>query len=493
MEFTPIFFHGAVKKITGYTESEFIAGNPTWDQIISPADLDVALADGEKMRSLSNYAYEREYRILNKNGQVKWVHEFAKNVCGDSGQPEFVEGVIYDVTDRKMIEEEHRLLQSKMQHAQKLESLGVLAGGIAHDFNNLLMSVLGNADLALLKLAPEAPSREYVEKIEKAAERAAELTNQMLAYSGKGRFVVQPIQVSRLVEEMGHLLETVISKKATMQFHLAPDLSPIEADASQVRQVVMNLITNASEALGEKSGTVRVSTGGIDADRAYLAESFLDDELPEGRYVYLEVSDTGCGMDPETRGRIFDPFFTTKFTGRGLGLAAVLGIVKGHGGTIKVYSEPDRGSTFKVLFPASHADPQPVEAKGEAVRANLRGTTILLVDDDRGVLEVAGTMLERAGFRVLTAADGLKGVEAFRQHRDEVALILLDMTMPGMDGEEAFQELRRIRPDVRVILSSGYNEQDATNRFAGKGLAGFIQKPYRSARLLDRIYEALER
>ncbi|MBE7560041.1 response regulator [bacterium] len=253
----------------------------------------------------------------------------------------------------------------------------------------------------------------------------------------------------------------------------------------------MNLIINASEAIGEASGVIVISTGAVECDRAYLAGSYIDEDLPPGLYVYLEVADTGCGMTPETLARVFDPFFSTKFTGRGLGLAAVLGIVRGHRGAIKVYSEPGRGTTFKVLFPAS-SRPVQNDAVRQPAAARWRGVgLILVVDDEETVRTLARRMLERLGFTVLVASDGQEGVEIFRQHADEVRAVLLDMTMPHMDGEEAFRELRRIRPDVRVVLSSGYNEQDATNRFAGKGLAGFIQKPYCLEDLCDVIRRAL--
>jgi signal transduction histidine kinase len=432
-----------------------------------------------------------EHQIVLPEGAVRWQEWTGRVLFGEGGDPAEFQSLGRDVTERKLAEEEQRRLEAQLQHAQKLESLGVLAGGIAHDFNNLLMGVLGNADLGLATMAPETPGRHYLQKIETAAMRAAELTNQMLAYSGKGRFLVERIQFNRVVEEMVHLLRTVISKKATLKFDFTQNLPTIEADASQIRQVVMNLITNASEAIGDTSGVIGLSTGVLEADSRYLSETYLDDELPEKEYVYLEVSDTGSGMDQETRQKIFDPFFTTKFTGRGLGLAAVLGIVRGHKGAIKVYSEPGRGTSFKVLFPRSENTPVAREEEPKRAAAARPGTTILIVDDDESVLNVAKRMLQKSGYIVLTAVDGRRGVELYRQHAGEIDLVLLDMTMPQMGGEEAFGELRRIRSDVRVILSSGYSEQDATNRFAGKGLAGFIQKPYRSAELLVKVREVL--
>jgi signal transduction histidine kinase/CheY-like chemotaxis protein len=389
-----------------------------------------------------------------------------------------------DLTDRLALE-------AKVQQAQKQESLGVLAGGIAHDFNNLMMGIIGNAELALMDLPPKAPGRSYVKRIETAAGQVAELTNQMLAYSGKGRYVVEPIDLNRLVEEMMYLLQTVISKNATLQFYLAQDLPALEADAGQVRQVVMNLITNASEALGDSSGDIGVTTGVVEADRLSISGSYLNEDVPQGRYVYLEVLDTGSGMDAETQQKIFDPFFTTKFIGRGLGLAAVLGIVRGHRGLIQVSSDPGRGTTFKVLFPcvgdlAAMQAEQPIMVESAGP-----GAAILVVDDDEAVRDVLKPMLEAAGYKVLTAADGREGVEVFRQHCDEISLVILDMTMPHMDGKAAFREMRLIRSDVWVILSSGYNELDATRQFEDNGLTGFIQKPYRSATLLTKIQKGL--
>lgn len=432
-----------------------------------------------------------EIRMTDARDRVL-TFELHSTIVTLAGQRVWLNSVI-DVTGRRAAEDERRRLDHQMQQTQKLESLGILAGGIAHDFNNLLVAILGNAGLALLELPPESPARQTVQAIETAAQRAADLTRQMLAYSGKGKFVIEPLNLSRVVEEMAHLLEVSVSKRAVLKYHFAPNLPFIEADATQVRQVIMNLITNASDAIGDRSGVISISTGMQYADRDYLRESYLDADLPEGDYVYIEVADTGQGMDEATRARIFDPFFTTKFTGRGLGLAAVLGIIRGHRAAIKLYSEPGRGTTFKVLFPAalpaSSRPPEPqLPPASEAVPAP-RGI-VLVVDDDETVRTVTRRILERSGFTVLLAADG---VEALKVHRATpgVALVILDMTMPHMDGEECFRELRHLDPTVRVLLTSGYNEQDATERFVGKGLAGFIQKPYRPADLLSKVEEVL--
>ncbi|MEJ2639291.1 MAG: PAS domain S-box protein, partial [Desulfosarcinaceae bacterium] len=414
---------------------------------------------------------------------------------------EYHQAFARDITSRKDAEEERLHLERQIQQAQKLESLGVLAGGIAHDFNNILMTIIGNADIALQDMSNYSPVRSNVREIEVAARRAADLSKQMLAYSGKGQFVIEPIKINELVTEMSHMLEVTISKKAVLKFNFADNLPLFDGDATQIRQVIMNLIMNASEAIGEKSGVVAISTGAMHCDRQYLnttniaSQAGLDRQLPEGVYIYFEVADTGCGMPSETQEKLFDPFFTTKFTGRGLGMAAVLGIIRGHNGTIKIYSELNKGTTIKILFPATEA-PSDQPAKETECRtpeaSDICGNgTVLIADDEESVCAVGKLMLERLGFNVLTAADGREAVEVFKQHADRIVCVLLDLTMPHLNGEQVFSELRRMKPEIRVILSSGYNEQDATQRFAGKGLAGFIQKPFSSAELTTKIKNAM--
>ncbi|MCB2228641.1 MAG: response regulator [Desulfarculaceae bacterium] len=414
-----------------------------------------------------------------------------------SGEPLTLKGreclvsVSQDISQIKLAENQRMKMEKQLQQVQKLESLGVMAGGIAHDFNNMLMGILGNAELARLDLPAESSLNHYLEQIETAAKRLADLTNQLLAYSGRGRFVIKTVNLARLVKELNELLRTVVSKQALMRLDLEEGLPAVEADVTQMRQIIMNLITNASDALDGKPGTITISTGTTEVDESYLAETYVEEELPPGHYVHLEVSDTGVGMDAATKAKIFDPFYTTKFAGRGLGLAAVLGIIRGHQGAIKVYSEPGKGTSVKVLLPASDKKAQQ-EARHPAESENLaQPAVVLLVDDDEMVRAVTRLALEKMGCRVLEAHDGMEGVEAFKENQDELDLVLLDLTMPRLSGEEVFAQLRRMKPGVRVLLSSGFNEAETTNRFAGKGLAGFIQKPYTPSQLRRKLQEIM--
>ena len=401
--------------------------------------------------------------------------------------------VFDDITDRTRAEQERLTLERQLQQSQKLESLGILAGGIAHDFNNILLAVLGNAELALTGLSPSAPARENLLEITQAARRATELCRQMLAYSGRGHFVTEPIDLRAIVEDLVGLLKSTISKKALLNLNLEKNLPPTYGDPSQISQVIMNLVLNASEAIGEKSGVITISTGAMECSREYLRETYVNETLAPGLYLSLEVSDTGSGMDAETQARLFEPFFTTKFTGRGLGLSAVLGIVRGHKGALKLYSELGKGTTFKILFPAAEAEAGAPLRKTGTPTAEWEGEGIvLLVDDEETIRALGARMLGSLGFQVLTAADGREALQLYTEHRGEIALVLLDLTMPHMDGEETFRELRRLDPGVRVVMSSGYTEQDITSRFAGKGLVGFVQKPYTLAQLAERLRAALE-
>ena len=483
------FISENIRNQFGYQPREFLETPEFWARHIHPNDKERVLKELSQLMDKGQHAHE--YRFLHRDGDYRWVHDEVRLICDKEGNPVECLGYWADVTERKQAEEEHRKLEDRMRQAQKLESLGVLAGGIAHDFNNLLMGIMGNAELALSDVAPSSGTHDSIMQVLKASQRAADLTKQMLAYSGRGKFVIQLVNLSEIVRDMGQMLASSIFKKAVLKHDLTDDLPPIEADATQIRQIIMNLVINASEAIGDENGVISIATGTAQCDRAYLSEGSLDQELPEGAYAYIEISDTGCGMDKETIERIYDPFFTTKFAGRGLGMAAVSGIVRGHKGAIKVQSEAGRGTTFRILFPTVEEPfESPVEERVET--NDWRGSgTILFVDDEPAVRDVGKKMLEIAGFEVLTAVDGEDALKVFRERSDDVTCVLLDMMMPRMDGEETFQELCNIRSDIPVIMISGYNEQEVINRFTSGGLAGFIQKPYHMDTLKGKLQEVL--
>ncbi|MCU0292872.1 MAG: PAS domain S-box protein [Thermoanaerobaculaceae bacterium] len=428
-----------------------------------------------------------EFRFQRAGGGEGIASAVGRAIMGADGRVAGVSGSFQDITELRRAEEERRRLEASLLQAQKLESLGVLAGGIAHDFNNLLMGVLGNVSLALMKVGPASPARSELERIEGAAQRAADLTRQMLAYSGKGKFVVEHLDLAGLVREMVQLLEVSVSKSARLHLDLPADLPDVEGDASQVRQVVMNLITNASEALAPAGGAIQIRAWSRWCDREFLNGCLLGEDLPEGPYVMLEVEDTGCGMDDATLTRMFDPFFSTKFQGRGLGLAAAIGIVRGHRGFARVRSAPERGTSFLVGFPASTATSRVQHKAAESEASGRSRGCVLVVDDEPAVRDTVQRILEWAGFEVWAAHDGQSALQTFRRLADQIDIVLLDLSMPEMDGEEVFKELIGVRPDVRVVLSSGYNEQDAIQRFTTPGLAGFIQKPYRAEALIGKL------
>ena len=392
-------------------------------------------------------------------------------------------GISRDVTGRRREEE-------ALRQSQKLESLGLLAGGVAHDFNNLLVAMLGQTTLAQGKLGSDHPARENLEKAVKAAERAADLTRQMLAYSGRGHFQIRPVHLNAVIEENLHLLRVAVPKRVRLASEPASDLPWIDADVGQIQQVVMNLITNAAEAIGEGEGTVVVVTGTrtVGPGDAHLWRH-TGEPLPPGRYVSLEVRDDGRGMDAATLERIFDPFFTTKFTGRGLGLAAVLGIVRGHKGGLSVESEVSRGTVFRLLFPTSTKAPLPKPRPAETA-PDYR--TVLVIDDEEVVREAISDALDSRGFHYLLAGDGDEGLQVCRDRGEEIGLVILDLSMPGRSGEDTFRALRRILPAVPVLLSSGYGEEQAKANFAGDDLAGFLQKPYRLSTLLPEVERCLK-
>ncbi len=472
-------------KAMGWTENDVIGRSSL------PGDLDIWCHAEDRQKLVDG---------LNTNGEVHGLQAHFRSKDGHiliglmSARLIEIDGeacllsITRDITERVRAEEERRKLEEQMLQVQKLESLGVLAGGIAHDFNNILLAVLGHCDLAQRRLHDQTAVANHLSQINSAVGKATNLANQMLAYSGKGKFVIEPLNLSRLVAEMEQILAVSVSKKVLLRYELTQELPTVKADATQLHQVIMNLVINASESIGDNSGVIAVVTGVMDCDSHYLSETWLNDNLPEGRYVYVEVADTGCGIAPDQFDRIFEPFYSTKFTGRGLGMAAVLGIVRGHRGAIKLYSEVGKGSTFKVLFPASVMPEIPVDDSDSDITFD-SGGLVLLVDDEEAILEIGQEMLEELGFEVLTANDGLGAVELFRRHHPDIRFVLMDLTMPNMDGEQAYRELRRMSREVKVIICSGYNQQEVAQKFVGKGLAGFLKKPYQLSELKKAIQQ----
>jgi signal transduction histidine kinase len=414
-----------------------------------------------------------EYTVVRKDGRPTLL-ELQAAVVGDRWLVMFT-----DVSERRRGEE-------AVRQAQKLESLGVLAGGIAHDFNNLLSAMLGNLNMAQMKQTPGSAAMPYLQNIEGTIGRAAELTRQMLAYSGKGQFVVEPLELNKHVAEITHLLAVSITKKVRLQYTFAPNLPPIEADSAQLQQVVMNLVTNASEAIGDAGGVISIATGLREIEATEVETVFSGQGVEPGSYVTLRVADSGCGMEPEILGRIFDPFFSTKGSGRGLGLSAMLGILRGHKAGIEISSEPGQGSDFQIHFRASGAKlPENLDAVSTTQKDRFHGK-VLLVDDEADLRFSFGSMLQHLGFQVVAARDGYEALERFRP--GEFVVVFMDLSMPRMDGKEAFLQMKARDPEVKVVLASGYSEQEVVEPLQGLRPAGFIQKPF-SLQALMRVLE----
>ena len=468
-------------RIYGLEQQAFGASLEGYLERVHPEDrervqaaIEKALADGG--------AFAFEERIVRPDGGTRWLRSWGTVAPDPAGRPERMMGTCLDITDLRASEE-------GLRQAQKLESLAVLAGGIAHDFNNLLTAILGNLELAMAVSEPGAAARAYMDRMALGVSRAADLARQMLAYSGKGRVRVRAVDLNALITEMAQLIAASLPKKAQLSLALAPGLPPVEADAAQLQQVVMNLVINAAESLEDGEGFVSLRTKSVDEPCEDPALLFPGGHPPPGPCVLLQVQDTGAGMAPEVLARIFDPFFTTKPSGRGLGLSAMLGILRGHHAGIKVESEPHQGTAFTLLFRA--ADHQPGAAPPRPVQAFKPGGLVLVADDEPEIRRAASAMLERLGFKCITASDGAEAVGLVRARGTELRLALLDLSMPRLDGREAFDAIRALRPGLKVILSSGFDIQESAGGIVGQGLAGFLQKPYRFDQLRQAVEAAL--
>ncbi|MBI2425727.1 MAG: response regulator [Candidatus Hydrogenedentes bacterium] len=433
-----------------------------------------------------------EFELICKSGVPKWIESGVVLLRDASGKPRKILGVSRDITDRKNAEAEHALIQIQMQEMQKLESLGLLAGGIAHDFNNLLMGIVGNADLALERTRGDEEQQACLEEIVASSQRASELCGQLLAYSGRGKFLVQAVDLSVLLQEMVSLLSLSVGKGVSLIYDFEAHLPPVEADVTRLRQAIMNLIINASDAIGPATGTIRLVTRMALLDDPLRCRINGGDTMPGGAYVCLQVHDTGCGMEEESRSRIFDPFYTTKQTGHGLGLAALLGFVRSHGGGIQVESQKGTGTVMSLWLPPSDKPVDSLQSVPQAADASAITGLILLVDDEEPILRLASKALSRRGFEVLTASSGSEAISIYATEHSRIHAVLLDMTMPEMTGLETFHLLREINPNIRAILSSGHAASGSPASATGKGLVGFLQKPYRIEDLVNMVRQAVE-
>ena len=436
--------------------------------------------------NLNKFVWEGRLLV---NGLVRWVVFQSLPRPLENGDVLWT-GALMDITDRKKVEEEKSTLEQQFQQTQKLESLGVLSGGIAHDFNNILAIIMGNCSLA--KIHEENASK-YIPEIEKASGRAAELCRQMLAYAGKAQLVQANVNFRSLVGEMVNMLKKTIPQNIEIKLDSLTDITFIQGDSGQLSQIVMNLIINASEAIGKDQGKIEISLTEVAISEDKPCRDYNGNIISPGLYVCLEVKDNGCGMDEETKWRIFEPFYTTKFTGRGLGMSAVLGIIMSHKGALQLHSQLGQGTTFKVFLPAQKSVTDKDDKVQQASQTPWHGSgTILLVEDEDQIRYIARTLLEMFGFTVMEAVNGKVALDLYQEHASEIALVLTDMGMPIMDGYALFHALKQLNHKLPIIISSGFGDADVTSRIDQDDIAGLICKPYTPDRLQEVLKSVLD-
>ncbi|QHI68206.1 hybrid sensor histidine kinase/response regulator [Tichowtungia aerotolerans] len=489
------FLSPACFSLTGLTAEELDALSfKDRLQLIHPDDQETVFRLMSELQSRSkadDWQGVIEYRLIHKDGLCRSMSDHLYISYDESGKAAVVSGSVRDVTQITRLEDSVRILERKFQESQKMAGLGLLASGIAHDFNNLMTVVLGNAELALLECGGTDDS--VLDEIKRTTLRAAELANQMLVYTGKTTLVVSSINLSSVVREMGALLDVSISKKVKIEYCLKDDIPFVRGDVSQIRQVAMNLITNASEAIGDREGVIAISIHKVHLRAGELKDVYPMGSSPEGPYVRLEVSDTGSGMDEKTRQKIFNPLFTTKVSGRGLGLASLLNAVERHNGSVEVKSDLGRGTVFRVYFPVEKQarEDEVCIFGGEA--SDWRGFgTALIADDEEAILDVTNALLERLGFRVLTASNGMKAVDLYTEYAGDITFLLMDVNMPGLNGQEAVMRIRHINPKVPVLFMSGYPREEVMARFEQIPHTGFIKKPFQNNGLVTAVRTVLE-
>jgi PAS domain S-box-containing protein len=486
-----VYANSALSALAGAPSSAFVGQRPEALLRFTHPDDGALVAHhlGLRYAGVENRA-GYDFRVVRADGEVRWVTG-QSTLIEYEGRPAF-QTTLTDTTERHIADERRATLEAQMQKAQRLESLGVLASGVAHDFNNILAAILGHAELAAARIGPGGAARPHIEQIERAAERAADLCRQMMVHAGCKAGAAVPVELNELVAECVHLLRASISKKVSLVVREAPGGLAVRGDPSRLRQVVMNLVVNAGEAIGAGEGSIRVTLDAREHDRATLDATDLGRDLCPGRYAVVEVADTGAGMGPAVLARIFEPFYSTKADGRGLGLATVRGIVKAHRGAIGVQSAPGAGTTFEVLLPLWSGESPGVAAAPPPDDAAPSGT-VLVVDDEESLRAVIRQILERMGFgEILVAADGVEAVATFLGRSADIDVVLLDLTMPRLDGREVYTAIRRTGARVPIVFTSAYGADQVADLVA-RGEASFVQKPFRIATLREAITAALER
>jgi PAS domain S-box-containing protein len=480
------FFSNPFLKILGYSRDELLGGNTS--AYTSPDTAASMERITERLRETGKPENVTDYDVIRKDGTNLSLELSVSLLRDQDGLPMGYRGVLRDVSERKKTEEEKHKLESQLQQAQKMESIGTLAGGIAHDFNNILMGIQGNASLMLLKIESDHPNYEKIKNIEKYVQNGTELTKQLLGFARRGKYLIKATDLNEIIDKSSSLFART-KKEIRVHATLLDDLWTAEVDRGQIEQVLLNLYVNAWQAMSN-GGDLYLQTENIILDRSYVKPY----KVEPGRYVKISVSDTGVGIDKETQERIFEPFFTTKEMGRGtgLGLASVYGIIKSHGGYINVYSEQEKGTVFTIYLPASQKEVS-VE-KETAPAAIIKGNgTILLIDDEKMILDVGIELLEELGYTVQSAMSGQEAIDVFVEDRDKIDLVIMDMIMPGMGGGETFDRLKEIDPDVKVLLSSGYSINGQATKILRRGCDGFIQKPFNMNQLAEKVQQILVR
>lgn len=477
---------GRLVEAGGYAAEEIHALGG-WQSLCHPDDLPTAREMLLRLRS--GQPATGEIRFGCRSGDYRWLRLTSRPIRDPANQ--HIRGVVgagRDVTDENDAEKERQQRDHVERQTEKLDGIGTLAGGIAHDFNNLLTVILGNASLLAPVLTAGSPERSSAERISESARRAADLCAQLLAYAGKGRVVLEQLDLNQLIHEATPQMAFAANEKAELRLEPAENLPSIEADSAQIRQALLNLVTNGIEAVDRIGGRVLVRTGTVHVDRTLLMACQAGDRLAEGEHVFLDVADTGPGMTAEATMKIFEPYFSTKAAGRGLGLAAVHGIVRSHHGGIHVTTVPHGGTTVRLLFPKRRATAEQTQGGQTASAPN---GAILVIEDEDGIRELDRMVFERAGFRVFTARDGPEGIDIFRRHFYDIRAVLLDLTMPGANGRQVAAELHAVRPSIPVVLTSGFTGDEALSRADQTNIAAFLQKPYTPAGLLEKMKRVL--